>query len=155
MSGNLKGCRSIVDHHIRYRIRQMPIYDQTMATTVAQTIRSVVGTGLCSSEFVASLLGMSAKKLQRLLAREGTSFSVILERVRRSMATSLLSESTAPISRIAGLLDYSTIAPFTSAFKRWTGVSPRTFRKGALQVEPGKPVFKADFKPQRVADRVS
>lgn len=155
MRGNLKVCKSVVDHYIRYRIRQMPIYDQTMATTVAQAIRSVVGTGMCSSEFVANLLGMSAKKLQRLLAREGTSFSVILEDVRHSMAVSLLSESNAPISRIAGLLDYSTIAPFTSAFKRWTGVSPRAFRKGAAQIEPTAPVFAPRFRSPRLVDQAS
>ncbi|MBL8845828.1 MAG: helix-turn-helix transcriptional regulator [Hyphomicrobium zavarzinii] len=71
----------------------------------------------------------SEKKLQRLLSHEGTSFSAILDDVRRAMAVRLLSDTEAPISRIAGLLAYSTPGPFTLAFKRWTGVSPRVFRK--------------------------
>lgn len=48
----------------------------------------------------------------------------------------MLLESDAPVSRIAGLLDYSTVAPFTTAFTRWTGVSPRTYRN---QVKSGDP----------------
>lgn len=121
--------RKVMDLHIRHRWRQMPLRDDTMATTVGLAIRSVMGTKLCSCGLVAGSLGLSAKKLQRLLSHEGTSFSAILDDVRRAMAVRLLSDTEAPISRIAGLLAYSTPGPFTLAFKRWTGVSPRVFRK--------------------------
>jgi AraC-like DNA-binding protein len=58
-----------------------------------------------------------------------SSFSHILETVRENMARNFLAESEAPIARIAGLLDYSTTAPFSLAFKRWTGKTPLEFRK--------------------------
>ncbi len=45
------------------------------------------------------------------------------------MARQLLLTSDAPVANIAGLLDYSTTAPFTQAFKRWTGMAPLEFRK--------------------------
>ena len=119
-SGGLKHFKWLLDRYIRIRIRRMPIYDQSMTAMVTSAIRSILGSGLCSSQFVANSLGMSNKKLQRLLAREGISFSQILDDVRRVAAIEMLLESDAPISRIAGLLDYSAIPPFTAAVRRWT-----------------------------------
>lgn len=130
--GDDSGLRTVLDQHIRHRLRHMPLYDQTMATMTAAAIRSVIGTGYCTAEFVARSLGLSGKKLQRLLAQEGTSFSDILDDIRRSIAMRLLTETDVPIAQISGILDYSTTAPFTLAFKRWTGQSPRAFRKGLL-----------------------
>ncbi len=130
-NGNLRHFKWILDRYVRSRIRRLPIYDQIMTTMVASAIRSMLGSGLCSSEMVANSLGMSNKKLQRLLAREATSFSQILDNARREIAIEMLSESDAPISRVAGLPDYSAIAPFTTAFRRWTGDSPRAFRSRA------------------------
>lgn len=137
-SGNLRLFKGVLDSYIRYRIRQMPVYDQTMVATVAAAIRSTIGTGHCSVDFIARSLGVSTKKLQRLLALENTSFSDILDEVRHTIAVRLLSESDAPISRVAGLLDYSTVAPFTLAFRRWTGVSPRAFRSARLSAPPAR-----------------
>lgn len=129
-NGSLKHFKWLLDRYIRSRIARLPIYDQTMTAMVKSAIRSMLGSGLCSSEFVAHSLGMSNKKLQRLLSHEATSFSRILDDVRREAAIEMLSESDAPISQIACILDYSAIAPFTSAFRRWTGNSPRAYRNG-------------------------
>jgi AraC-like DNA-binding protein len=137
-NGHLRLFKGVLDRYIRYRIRQMPVYDQTIAATVAAAIRSTIGTGHCSVDFIAHSLGVSTKKLQRLLALENTSFSDILDEVRHSIAVRLLSESDAPISRVAGLLDYSTVPPFTLAFRRWTGVSPRAFRSARLSAPPAE-----------------
>ena len=106
-NGGLQNFKWLLDRYIRSRIRGMPIYDQTMTTMVASAIRSMLGAGLCSSEFVANSLGMSHKKMQRLLSREETTFSQILDDIRRETAIEMLLESDAPISRIAGLLGYS------------------------------------------------
>lgn len=128
--GKLRPFKSLIGWYIRHRVGQMPIYDQTMKATVALAIPSVIGTGSCTLDFVATSLGLSPKKLQRLLQYERTSFSEVLDEVRRRMAMQLVGESTAPIAHVAKLLDYSTTPPFTLAFRRWTGVSPRDFRNG-------------------------
>jgi AraC-like DNA-binding protein len=128
-NGNLKMFKPMVGYYMRHRIQRMPVYDQSMATTIALAIPSIIGTGKCKIDFISESLGLTPKKLQRLLANEGTSFSEILEKVRGNMARQYLSESNAPVARIAGLLDYSTTAPFSLAFKRWTGKSPLEFRK--------------------------
>lgn len=128
-SGNFRLFQPLVNRLIRYRIDQLPVYDQSATVTVELTIPSLIGTGNCNIEFVAEALGTNVKRLQRTLASENTSFSEILEKVRQNMALRLLSESDAPIERIAGLLDYSSTPPFTLAFKRWKGMSPLQYRK--------------------------
>ncbi len=133
--GVLRLFKPVLGYYIKSRIQAMPLTDQSMAATVALGIRSAMGSGKCNAEFVATSLGLSPKKLQRLLASEKTSFSDILEQERAALARQLLASSDAPVANIAGLLDYSTTAPFTQAFKRWTGVSPMEYRKR----ERGKP----------------
>jgi AraC-like DNA-binding protein len=128
-SGRLKPLRSLLTHYMKYRISLMARYDQSMRTTVELAVRSVLGTGKCTNLVIAESLGLTPKKLQRLLSNEGTSFSEILEGVRAEVAGQILSGSETPVGQLAGLLDYSTTAPFTLAFKRWTGTSPLAFRK--------------------------
>lgn len=127
--GRPRPVRGLVSRYVRRRIGQTPIYDQTIRATVALAIPSVMGTGYCNLDFIANSLGLSPKKMQRLLQQEGTSFSEVLEKVRQDMATRMVGTSNAPIANVAGLLGYSTSPPFTLAFRRWTGTSPREFRK--------------------------
>lgn len=126
--GRLKPLRALFDLYIRYRIRHMPLYDQSMRATVAAAIPAMIGTGVCTLEAIAQSLALSPKKLQRLLAQENTAFSDILEEVRQTMATRLLAETDVPVASIAGLLGYASNTPFTFAFKRWKGMSPREYR---------------------------
>lgn len=128
-NGGLTMLRPIVSYYIRNRIQHLPIYDQTITRTVALAIPSVIGTGNCNIDFIAASIGLSTKKLRRLLASEDTTFSDILEDVRSNLARQFLKESDAPVGNIAGLLDYSATPPFSLAFKRWTGMSPLEFRK--------------------------
>lgn len=128
-SKRLKSLKALIDHFIRYRIKHMPLYDQTMRATVEVAIQSIMGTGSCSKEFIAASMGISPKKLQRLLAAEGTSFAEVLDGTRQLMARQMLSQTGVPISQIAGLLEYSSTTAFTLAFRRWTGTTPSAFRK--------------------------
>ena len=127
--GGLAFLKPLLGYYIRSRIRRLPIYDQSMTTTVAHALPSLMGTGNCNFEFVAESIGLSAKKLRRLLATEGTTFSSILEKTRNNMACELLANTEMPVGSIAGLLDYASSPPFTLAFRRWTGKSPMEFRK--------------------------
>ena len=134
--GGLTILKPVVGYYIRHRIRRLPVYDQTMTTTVELAIPSVMGTGSCNIEFVAESIGLSAKKLRRLLTSEGTTFSDILETVRSKMARELVANSDTPVASIAGLLDYSAAPPFILAFRRWTGMSPLEFRKAKRNNDP-------------------
>lgn len=126
--GRLTPLRSLANHYIRYRIRRIPLYDQSFRATVALALPALLGSGSCNADFVAKTFGVSGKKLQRLLAQEQTSFSEILDEVRRSMACRFLEETAIPIQNIAGWLEYSGAPAFIMAFKRWTGMTPSEFR---------------------------
>lgn len=132
VSGGLRRLKWLVDFYARRRIRRISTYDQSIAATTAVVIRDMLSSGHCTIDFVAASLGLGTKKLQRLLAQEQTSFSEILDGVRKAVALELIADDKISIARIAGLLDYAGTPPCTLAFRRWTGASPSDFRRDNL-----------------------
>jgi AraC-like DNA-binding protein len=72
---------------------------------------------------------MSVRTLQRRLAKEGLTYSQLITRIRYNRAVQLLQDSSLKIIEISEELGYEDHAHFTRAFKRWTGLSPREFRR--------------------------
>lgn len=87
-------------------------------------------------EQVARSLGMTERTLRRALARETTSFRNIVDDLRVREARMLLHSSSITIDQIAARLGYAETASFTHAFKRWTGMSPRTYRTNSANSSP-------------------
>lgn len=79
-------------------------------------------------ERVAEDLEMRPRTVQRRLAEEGSSFSELLEELRRTLATTLLRERELGIHEVAFLLGYSEPSAFNRAFRRWRQTSPSAFR---------------------------
>lgn len=74
---------------------------------------------------VAAELGISDRSLRRQLAASGTSFAALHDDVRRQRAVDLLEQGT-PVAVVADALGFSEPREFRRAFKRWSGVAPRT-----------------------------
>lgn len=129
INGSLRALRPFVERAVKTQIAALPIYDQTMRETARAAIESFLGSGNCSAEFIANSLGMSAKKLQRLLAGEATSFAEILSEVRRERAFAMLEETDIAIADIAGLLEYAQPGAFSNAFLRWAQMPPSEYRR--------------------------
>jgi AraC-like DNA-binding protein len=81
-------------------------------------------------EQVARTLHVSPRTLKRRLAERGTSFSELLDELRRDRALLLLRSSDVSLDAVAERLGYSDVANFTRAFRRWTGTTPGAFRRG-------------------------
>lgn len=81
-----------------------------------------------SIESVAKRLHASGRTLQRRLEAEGTRYSEVLDRARANLARKLLREDL-PIAEVAARVGFSDVAPFTRAFRRWTGAPPGQFRR--------------------------
>lgn len=81
-----------------------------------------------SLDEVAKKIHVSTRTLKRRLGENGTSFSNLVDEVRRQRAMLLLEDRSLGIGEIAHRLGYSDVANFTRAFKRWTGRSPVAFR---------------------------
>jgi AraC-like DNA-binding protein len=80
-------------------------------------------------DWVASKLGLTRRTLQRQLDRYGTTFSALLEERMQHQAALLLRDHERPITDIALELGYSELAHFSRAFAKWSGVSPKAYRK--------------------------
>ncbi|WP_305987982.1 AraC family transcriptional regulator [Roseibium sp. MMSF_3544] len=80
--------------------------------------------GQSSASLVAGKLGMTERTFARRLADEGTTFSDVLEDVRRNLSEEYLKKSDLSLPEIAYLLGYSDSPAFIRAYKRWFGVTP-------------------------------
>ena len=95
---------------------------------VENHLLKVLPSGKVQAATVAEQLGMSARSFTRHLAREGTSFSQILDRLRSRLALRYLEDQRISLQQIAWLLGYSELAAFNHAFRRWFAMSPRQAR---------------------------
>ena len=127
--GVLSPIRPLVRRYVQSQIDRMEFYDVGVATNVALTLTSLIGTRKTDLASIADAMEVSPKKLQRLLAAEGTSFSEVAETVREKLAREFLSQPAPQVGQVAGFLGYSGNAAFTLAFRKWTGVSPLQWRK--------------------------
>jgi AraC-like DNA-binding protein len=89
--------------------------------------------GKAQAPTIARKLGMSQRTLARRLASEGSSFTAVLDELRRDLTKHYLSEAGVPITTIAWLLGYQEVSAFTHAFKRWTGKTPKQARMLAIR----------------------
>jgi AraC-like DNA-binding protein len=127
--GHLGLFKSVMNFYVRWRISRLEETHHSHTTMASLAIASTLGSGHCNIAHVASTLGWNTKQLQRLLQTEDTSFSDILNDVRKNTAIALLKDSIIPVGKIASMLDYAGSPPFNLAFRRWSDQSPHEFRK--------------------------
>lgn len=76
----------------------------------------------------ASDLAVSVRSLQRELTANNTTFSVLLDEVRRSHAVQILSDTNLPLTEVAFMLGFSDLSAFSRAATRWFGKPPSRMR---------------------------
>ena len=76
----------------------------------------------------AEIASTSVRTLQRRLAKQGVTYSEVVDRARFDVASRLLTESEAPSIQVAYATAYSDPSHFSRAFRRIAGVSPREYR---------------------------
>lgn len=86
-------------------------------------------------ETVAAALGRSSRSLQRELAMEGSTFSVLLDDTRRGLAQLYLQHSQVPLKVLAFQLGFGEASSFHRACMRWFGQTPLACRNGAAAAE--------------------
>ncbi|MFT5085329.1 MAG: AraC-like DNA-binding protein [Lentisphaeria bacterium] len=100
-----------------------------IAGHVISEMRSRIGHSPLDMKTIASTMHMSKRTLQRRLKYQGTSFMEIRDQLRKHYAILFLLVHLRNVDYIYTSLDFSDRASLTNAFKRWTGLCPRTFRK--------------------------
>lgn len=96
---------------------------------VKDAIVSCLASGEVSKERIALSLNMSVRSLQRKLRGFDTSFSLLLDEIRKELAISHLRVPENDLAEISFLLGFSQPSSFSRAFKRWTQTTPMEFRR--------------------------
>ncbi len=96
---------------------------------VQEALQKRVGHSGLSIAEIAEDLNFSKRTLQRRLQQQDINFADLRDRVRFHQAVDYLIHQHVSIDSISSLLDFSDRTSFTNAFKRWTQLSPSTFRK--------------------------
>ena len=78
---------------------------------------------------VAPRLHMSPRTLERKLQREGTTFSRLLDDLRKSLALRYVASTDLEFAEVAFLLGFAHTVGFHRAFKRWTGGTALHYRR--------------------------
>lgn len=96
---------------------------------VRWAIRAHLGMANLTIAPIAEELGMSRRTLNRRLAERNLTFAHLLRAVRFATARQLLVESETPLAEIATAIGYSELSIFSTAFRAWSGVAPREWRR--------------------------
>jgi AraC-like DNA-binding protein len=96
-------------------------------------LRDRMSNGFPRAEKIARELHMSSRTLQRRLEEAGTSFKDLLVRVRSELARRHMSEGKLSIAEVTCRLGFSDVSTFGRAFKRWTGKSPKAYRRSGSE----------------------
>lgn len=78
---------------------------------------------------VAKKIGTSPQTLQRKLRSNGTTLSAVVRELKKEKAIKDLLRTDNSVGNIASALGFDNATSFTRAFKSWTGLPPREYRK--------------------------
>jgi AraC-like DNA-binding protein len=94
-----------------------------------RTIEKLLPSGHPTIDRSAGLLQLSPRTLQRRLERVGVSYGRLLAEIRLAVAQRRLGDPHMRIADVSAELGYRDPSSFSRAFVRWTGMSPRAYRR--------------------------
>lgn len=106
-----------------------PETDNSQVAKIRKRIKHEVGGGFPEFESVAESLHTTTATLRRRLRREGSSYQQIKDDIRRDTAIYHLGRGAMSMEQVAESVGFSEPTSFFRAFKRWTGVTPRSYLK--------------------------
>lgn len=109
---------------------------EDVAARVREEAAVELRTGPASMKKTAKRLGLGVATLRRKLETEGTTYSEIVDDLRRELAEQHLAHGELTISEVAFLLGFSDVRAFGRAFRRWTSESPSEYRTRARSARP-------------------
>ena len=82
-----------------------------------------------TTEQAAKLCGYEKRSLSRKLKAIGTTLTKEIALLREEQASRLLKETSQTIAEVGSSVGFSDPSVFSRAFKKWSGYSPRAYRK--------------------------
>jgi len=126
----------VLERHLAALLEKMP-RTTPFSVRVRELIARDLATAAPSATAAARKLHMSRRTLQRLLETEGTTFTELVDDLRRDLATRYLREPGIAIAEVAFLLGFSEASAFHRAFKRWQGTTPSLYRSMLASADSG------------------
>ncbi len=105
--------------------------EKTTANRVRELVEMLLPTGRCSVDQVARSLGVDRRTVHRRLAREGQTFSSVLDSTRRGLAEHMVLNRNRTLTDVAQMLAFSSHSNFTRWFQAQFGCSPTEWRRRA------------------------
>ncbi|MCK5480039.1 MAG: AraC family transcriptional regulator [Gammaproteobacteria bacterium] len=102
--------------------------EDDLITKVNHLISVTLGESGPDIKYVARMLGMSHRTLQRRLTTQNLVFNDMVDSIRKAIAIDYVQHSDYSLTDIALMVGYCELSSFSRAFKRWTGKSPQHLR---------------------------
>lgn len=102
--------------------------DDDLVTSIREIIVASMGQ-IPHLPDVARTLAMSPRTLRRRLQERSTTYQHILDEVRQELAKEYVGGTNLSVDQIAGRIGFSEAATFRKAFKKWTGMNIREFKR--------------------------
>lgn len=116
LAGQLPSADPVMARYARQYLDAMTTRpDMTLADKVRWLVRDMLPLGRCSVDKVAQHLGVDRRTVHRHLARNGETFSSMLDNVRAELAETYLEGNKRQLTDVADMLGFSEL----SAFSRW------------------------------------
>ncbi len=106
----------------------------SLTTKVSERIISLLPSGEFGREKIARELKMSPRTFHDKLLKEKTSYQIILDNIRKSLAKQYIEKMDTPITELTYLLGFAEASSFSRAFKKWYGISPKEYQTKLVKV---------------------
>ncbi|SEI84196.1 AraC-type DNA-binding protein [Allopseudospirillum japonicum] len=106
-----------------------PEKDERLQTQLKKLLQAYDFDAMPTLDQLASQLHMTPRTLKRRLNHEGIGIRQLKDELRRDFALKLLSAENFSVQEISEKTGFSESAAFCHAFKRWTGLSPKQWKK--------------------------
>lgn len=121
--------------YFEHRVKLLnTLYPDNIRAQTQYIISNLLANSACTLDRVAESLNLHPRVLQQRLQKEGTGFRELLLEARKGFAIDQLQHQEIRISDLALSLGYAEVSVFSRNFKKWTGYSPREWRKLHVQV---------------------
>ncbi|TBR42201.1 AraC family transcriptional regulator [Marinomonas agarivorans] len=118
-----------------YQLLVMVDNDNSLKSQVMSMLGRDFSRETPSAEEIANVLNMSVSTMRRRLTEENTSYQKIKDECRKEAAITYMNAPQLSINDIASLMGFDEPSAFFRSFKKWTGMTPGEYRKGASLAE--------------------
>jgi AraC-like DNA-binding protein len=124
----------VMARHIKQYLEPLLAHaNATVSDKVRQLVYELLPSGRCSVERMASSLGMDRRTLHRHLARDGETFSSIVDAARADLAQRYVKDRGRSLSEVAYVLGFSGSSAFSRWFRGKFGCSALSWRTAGEQ----------------------